>query len=49
MNIQLGLRTLALIALVAASTAVLVKPELIGGSKADTGPAIKSMLAVGHN
>jgi hypothetical protein len=49
MNIHLGLRTLALLALVAASTAVLVQPELIGGSKADTGPAIASMLAVGHN
>jgi len=49
MNIQLGLRTLALLALVAASTAVLVKPELIGGSKVDTGPTIASMLVVGRN
>ncbi|VXB71601.1 hypothetical protein [Massilia sp. 9I] len=31
-NIQLGLRTLGLLALVVLSTAVLVKPELIGGS-----------------
>jgi hypothetical protein len=46
---KLGLRTLALLALVVASTAVLVQPELIGGSSAATSPAIVSMLAVGHN
>lgn len=49
MNLQLGLRTLALLALVAASTAVLVRPELIGGHPAATSPAIASMLVVGHN
>jgi hypothetical protein len=49
MNLQLGLRALALVALVAASTAVLVRPELIGGSSAMTSPALVSMLAVGHN
>jgi hypothetical protein len=49
MDKHLGLRTLALLALVAASTVVLVRPELIGGSKADTGPAIASMLSVGRN
>ena len=49
MNIHLGIRTLALLALVAASTAVLVVPGLIGGSKADTGSTIASMLAVGRN
>ncbi|MFL6673604.1 MAG: hypothetical protein ACJ8LG_09960 [Massilia sp.] len=49
MNFDLGLRTLALLAIVAASTAVLVKPELIGGTAASTAPAIASMLIVGHN
>ena len=34
MNLHLGLRTLALLAFVAASTVVIVKPELIGGTKA---------------
>ena len=49
MDIHLGLRTLALLALVAVSTAVLVEPELIKGSSAETAPAIRSMLVVGHN
>jgi hypothetical protein len=49
MNYQLGLRTLGLLMLVIASTAVLVRPELIGGSSSATAPALVSMLAVGHN
>jgi hypothetical protein len=49
MNIQLGLRTLGLLMLVVASTAVLVRPELLGGSSSATIPALTSMLAVGHN
>ncbi|WP_167759840.1 hypothetical protein [Massilia horti] len=49
MNLHLGLRTLALLALVLASTVVLVKPDLIGGSAATTSPAIALMLGVGHN
>jgi hypothetical protein len=49
MNLQLGLRTLALLALVAASTAVLVKPELIGGPGTATAPAFAAALAIGHN
>jgi hypothetical protein len=49
MNLQLGLRALALVALVAASTAVLVRPELIGGSSIATSSAFASMLVVGHN
>lgn len=49
MNTHLGLRTLALLALVAASTTVLVKPDLIGGSSAATAPTIAHMLVVGHN
>lgn len=46
MNLQLGLRTLALLALVAAATLVLVKTGLTAG----THPAAASaMLLVGHN
>jgi hypothetical protein len=48
MNLQLGLRTLALLALVAASTAVLVKAELLGTQHA-AAPAFAAMLAIGHN
>jgi hypothetical protein len=49
MNYQLGLRTLGLLAFVALATAVLVKPELVGGQRAGTAPAFAAMLAVGHN
>ena len=49
MNIRLGVRTLALLALVAASTAVLVQPELIGGSAPATAMAIGSIPVVGHH
>jgi hypothetical protein len=48
MNLQLGLRTLLLLAVVAASTAVLVAPELLGGAEAGTAHALMSMLVVGH-
>ncbi len=48
MTYQLGLRLLGLLALVAASTAVLVAPELIGGHAGATLPALGSMLSVGH-
>ncbi|SFD41909.1 hypothetical protein [Massilia yuzhufengensis] len=48
-NIQLGLRTLGLIALVVFSTAVLVNPELIGGSTGSTALAIGSIPVVGHH
>jgi hypothetical protein len=48
MNYQLGLRTLGLLAFVALATAVLVKPELVGGRAANA-PAFAAMLAVGHN
>lgn len=44
-NIQLGLRTLGLVALVAFSTMVLVKPELIGGSAL----AIGSIPVLAHH
>jgi hypothetical protein len=49
MNLQLGLRTLVLLTVVAASTLVLVSPELFGGASAATAPAIRSMLVIGHN
>jgi hypothetical protein len=45
---QLGLRTLLLLALVAAGTLVLVAPELFGARTNPTGPALLSVLAVGH-
>jgi hypothetical protein len=48
-KLQLGLRTLALLALVAFSTAVLVSPEFIGGSSPDTALAIGSIPVVGHH
>jgi len=49
MTPRLGLRTVAVVALVAASTMVLVKPELIGGSAHATVLAIGSIPALGHH
>lgn len=48
MTSRLGLRALAVLALVLASTMVLVMPELIGGSAHATVPAIGSIPALGH-
>ncbi len=48
-NIQLGLRALGLVLLVVFSTAVLVQPELIGGSSPNTALAIGSIPVVGHH
>ena len=48
MNTHLGLRTLLLLALVAASTVMLVAPECFGARGNATAPALLSMLAVGH-
>jgi hypothetical protein len=48
MNTQLGLRTLLLLAIVAASTVMLVAPECFGAHANATAPALRSMLAVGH-
>lgn len=48
MNLHLGLRALALLAFVVASTVVIVKPELIGGAKASLAPAFNTVLVVGH-
>ena len=47
MNINLGLRTLALLAFVAASTIVIVMPELIGG--APHAQPLTAALAFGLN
>ncbi len=49
MNITLGLRALALLAFVAASTAVIVKPELIGASEELGSPLVAAVVALGHN
>ena len=46
MNITLVLRALTLLAFVAASTAVIVAPELVGG--ADSIDAIGAFVAVSH-
>ena len=48
MNFHLGLRALGLLAFVAASTAVIVKPELIGGAKGPLSPALNTVFVVGH-
>jgi hypothetical protein len=48
-NFELGARALALVAVVAFSTAVLVEPELIGGSKRDTALAIGAIPALNHH
>jgi len=49
MNITLGLRALALLAFVAASTAVIVHPELIGGADGGDSPIVTAVVALGHN
>ena len=43
MNIHLGLRTLALLAIVTAATVILVHPD------AGAGPALNAMLLLGRN
>ncbi len=48
-NVELGVRVLALVAFVALSTAVLVEPELIGGSTPGTALAIGSIPALTHH
>jgi len=48
MTCQLRLRSLLLMLLVCASTAVLVAPELIGGSPHATAAAIGAIPALGH-
>lgn len=48
MNITLGLRALALLAFVAASTAVIIEPELLGGVAAAELETLDLILAVSH-
>ena len=48
MNITLGLRALSLLAFVAISTAVIIKPELIGGAAAADLETLQSIVAVSH-
>jgi hypothetical protein len=48
MNYLLGLRTLALLAFVAASTAVIVRPDLLkAGAAAPIEPGASTLLVVG--
>lgn len=49
MTPRLGLRTVALLLLVAASTLVLVMPELLGGPAHGTARAISAIPALGHH
>lgn len=48
-HFQLCLRALALVAFVAFSTAVLVQPEIIGGSAPATALAIGAIPALTHH
>ncbi|MES2759222.1 MAG: hypothetical protein V4693_17765 [Pseudomonadota bacterium] len=52
MNARLRFRTLALVAallaFVAASTVVIVKPELIAGDNSPQSPTLNTVLVVGH-
>jgi hypothetical protein len=48
MNISLGLRAVVLLAFVAATTAVIIEPELIGGPQAATVQALESAVAISH-
>ena len=47
MNFHLELRTLALLAFVAVTTVVIVKPDLIGGAQA-LQPALNTVFVVGR-
>lgn len=49
MNITLGLRALTLLAFVAASTAVIVVPELIGGAGAADTDVLDLIFAINHS
>ena len=49
MTPRLGLRTVALLLLVAASTLVLVMPELIGGGAPGAASAIGAIPVLGHH
>jgi hypothetical protein len=49
MNLNLGLRTLALVLMVAICTAVLVTPELIGAAPAGNARVLTAPLVLGRN
>jgi hypothetical protein len=49
MNITLGLRALLLVAFVAAATAVIIEPELIGGIAAADLDAIDLIFPISHS
>jgi hypothetical protein len=46
MKLDIGLRTLALLAFVAASTIVIVQPELVFGARAAPVPSFDAVLLV---
>jgi hypothetical protein len=48
MKLDIGLRTLALLAFVAASTIVIVQPDLIFGAHASHVPTLNTVLLVGR-
>jgi len=48
MTTRLGLHTLLLLAIVAASTVMLVAPECFGARANAAAPALASMPAIGH-
>lgn len=48
MTINLGLRAFTVLAFVAASTAVIIQPELIGGPAAEQVRTIGSIVALSH-
>lgn len=48
-HFKLGLRALAVVSFVALSTAVLVEPELIGGTGPGTALAIGAIPALNHH
>jgi hypothetical protein len=48
MKLDIGLRTLALLAFVAASTIVIVQPELIFGAHASHVPTLNTVLLLGR-
>ncbi|QYF96236.1 hypothetical protein KY495_21255 [Massilia sp. PAMC28688] len=48
MNMSLGLRAVALLAFVAATTAVIIEPELIGGPQAATVRTLDPVVAISH-
>jgi hypothetical protein len=48
MNITLGLRALSLLAFVAISTAVIIEPELIGGTAAADLETMQAIVAISH-